>query len=121
MLRRVLLVIPAVLLLASPALAGRSKVPALEASVVRAEPKADAAKVVDIKKGDKLMVLGKQGDWSQVSTDAGKKGWVLTKVVSAGGLAALDPNATNVAAVENDTAMAMRGRPSAPRTVVIGM
>ena len=122
MVRRSLFLLAALVLLAVPALAAKkSKVPALEAGVVLAEPKAGATKVVDVKKGDNLMVIGKQGEWSQVLTDGGKKGWILSTVVSAGGLSGLDANATTVAAMEGDTALAMRGRPNPPRTVVVGM
>lgn len=121
MVRRVLLLLAAATLLAVPALAKRSKVPALEAGTVRETPAADGKVVVEVKKGDNLLVLGKQGDWSQVMTDGGKKGWVLSKTVSAGGLAALDPSAMTVAAAEGDTALAMRGRPNPPRTVIVGM
>lgn len=121
MIRRVVLLLSMFVLLATPTFAKRSKVPALEAGTIRAEPKADAAAVLEIKKGDNLLVLGKQGDWSQVLTDGGKKGWILSKVVSAGGLADLDPNATTVAAMEGDTAIAMRGRPSPPRTLIVSM
>ena len=121
MVRRVILLLSALVLFAAPAFAKRSKVPALEASSVRAEPKADAAVVLEVKKGDKLMVLGKSGPWSQVLTDGGEKGWVLTKVVSAGGLSGLDASATTVAAAEGNTAIAMRGRPSPPLTVIVGL
>lgn len=121
MVRRVVLLLSALVLFAAPALAKRSKVPALEAGTIRAAPKADADLVVEVKKGENLMVLGKSGEWSQVLTDGGKKGWVLTKVVSAGGLSDLDMSATTVAAAEGDTAIAMRGRPSPPRAVIVGM
>lgn len=122
MARRLLLLIAALSLFAVPALAAaKKKVPALDAGVIRAEPKADAAKVLDVKKGDLLMVTGKQGEWSQVMADGGKKGWILSKLVSTGGLSALDANATTVAAAEGDTALAMRGRPNPPRTLIVGM
>lgn len=121
MIRRSLFLLAALTLLAVPALAGRSKKPALTPGVIRAEPNDKAAKVVDVKKGENLMVLGKKGDWSNVQTDAGKKGWVLSSVVSSGGLEGLDPNATTVAAAEGETAIAMRGRPFVPATVVVGM
>lgn len=121
MVRRILLLLAAMSLLAVPAFAKRSKVPALEAGTIRAEPKADATKVVDVKKGENLLVLGKQGEWSQVQTDGGKKGWILSKAVSTGGLAALDSTATDVTAAEGDSALAMRGRPFVPRTIVVGM
>jgi len=74
-----------------------------------------------VKKGENLLVTGKQGEWSSVQTDSGKKGWVLSTVVSAGGLAGLDTSSTTVAAAEGDTALAMRGRPFVPRTLVLGM
>src|SRR5688500_16226471 len=79
MVRRVLLLLAAATLFAAPALAKRSKVPAIEAGTVRETPAADGKVVVEVKKGDNLLVLGKQGDWSQVMTDGGKKGWVLSK------------------------------------------
>ena len=122
MIRRSLLFLLAALtLLAVPALAARSKKPALTPGVIRAEPNDKAAKVADVKKGENLLVTGKQGDWSSVQTDAGKKGWVLSSVVSSGGLEGLDPNATTVAAAEGSTAIAARGRPFVPATVVVGM
>ena len=121
MVRRALMLLAAATLFATPALAGRAKVPALEAGTVRETAAADGKVVVEVKKGDNLMVLGKRGEWSQVMTDGGKKGWVLSKVVSAGGLSSLDSSSTVVAAAEGDTAMALRGRPNPPRTVIVGM
>ena len=121
MVRRILTVLATAMLVAAPALAGRSKVPALQPAAVLAEPTEGATKVVDVKKGDSLMVLGKKGEWSQVMTDGGKKGWVKSSVVSAGGLGAVDTTGMEVAAAEGDTALAIRARPNPPRTVIVGV
>ena len=121
MVRRALFFLVVALLAALPALAGRAKVPALEAATLLAEPKAGAAKVVDIKKGDAVLVLGKQGEWSQVLADGGKKGWVKTSVVSAGGLDSIDTSSVEVAAAEDSTALAIRAKRNPPKTAIIGV
>lgn len=121
MVRRILSLLAVTMLLAAPALAKRAKTPALQPAAVLAEPKDGATKVIDVKKGENLMVLGKKGDWSQVMTDGGKKGWVKSSVVSAGGFDAVDPSSMEVAAAEGDTALAIRARPNPPRTVIIGV
>ena len=117
--RFLLLVVSVVTLFSVPAFAAKKKVAALDGATVRAEAKADAASVIEIKKGDMVTVLGKQGEWSQVLTSDGKKGWVPSKVVETGGFGSMDAGGTTVAAAEGTSAIGIRARPSKIRTVVI--
>lgn len=56
---------------------------ALKADVLRAQPYSDAKKTVDIKRGEKLQILGKKGAWLNVkTTKAG--GWVRLLSVKRG-------------------------------------
>jgi hypothetical protein len=56
---------------------------ALKADVLRAQPYSDAKKTADIKRGEKLQILGKKGAWLNVkTTKAG--GWVRLLSVKRG-------------------------------------
>jgi len=49
---------------------------------VRSQPTTAAATVARVKKGDKLAVLGRDGDWVQVKLGDGTSGWVSAKYVA---------------------------------------
>lgn len=121
-----LLTIAALFLLAPSAQAKRPSVAAAEPATVRAEPDEKGAEVVTVKAGDKLVLLGTRGDWTQVMTAAGKRGWVPSKVVPqekpSGGASGLKvASSGTVGASEGSTAVAMRGRPTVKkRTLVVG-
>ena len=121
-----LLALAALILVAPVAEAKRPSVAAAEATTVRAEPDEKGAEVVAVKAGDKLVLLGTRGDWTQVMTSSGKRGWVPSKVVpqekTGGGTSGVKvASSGTVGASEGSTAVAMRGRPTVKkRTLVVG-
>lgn len=117
-----LLSLVAILALSLPALAKRTTVAAKMPATLRAEAKDDAASVGTVKKGENLTVLGASGDWSNVQTTAGKKGWVKTTVVSdkKASLDSMNTDTTTIAAAENTTASAIRGKGVKRKTAVVG-
>ncbi len=124
MIRRVF-VLTLVLLLPAIALAKRQQVVAKSATVLRDSAADTAKEVAKVAAGDKLTVLSTKGEWANVATAAGKKGWVPLKVVpDAKTTAAVSTgtSSTTVAAAEGSTSAAMRGRPgfAKTRTIVVG-
>ena len=49
---------------------------------VRSQPTTSSSTVARVKKGEKLTVLGRDGDWVQVKTADGTAGWVSAKYVA---------------------------------------
>ena len=115
-----LLTLLAMFTLALPALAKRPAVAAKTTATLRATASDTAASAGTVKKGDMLTVLGTQADWSNVSTAAGKKGWVKTSVVSDAKTASANSDTTTIAAAESTTEGAIRGKGVKRKTVIVG-
>lgn len=49
---------------------------------IRKEPNTQAARVIQVKKGDKLEIIGQQGEWYEIKANNGQKGWVAGWLVS---------------------------------------
>jgi TonB family protein len=50
---------------------------------VRAEPRTDAAVVMQVRRGDRLGLIGAAGGWSRVRLSGGSTGWVASQHVAA--------------------------------------
>lgn len=121
MIRRFLVVV-LVLLVPAITFAKRQKVAAKAAASVRATASETAKEVVKVKAGDQVTVLSTKGEWVNVATTAGKKGWLPLKVVPDAKSATTVSTGsadTTIAAAEGSTATAMRGRPAQNKTRIL--
>jgi N-acetylmuramoyl-L-alanine amidase len=49
---------------------------------IRKEPSTQSARVTQVKKGDKLEIIGQEGEWYEINTKNGQRGWVAGWLVS---------------------------------------
>jgi hypothetical protein len=89
-------------LLASPALAATESGSTLKADEIKAEPFRDAKAVGNLKVGDPVQIVKRDGAWLQISSP--KKGWVKMLSIRRSGKGATGATLTGVAALASGRA-----------------